>query len=235
MKKFFRIFSLIAFAGFILVSCEKNIEPSQDSTALDEYYPIQDGKYRIYEVKDTAFLAAGAEETKSLRKEYTYGSEIDLVGRTISRLEIHTSADSLFSQDSTYTFTFSELWTQYQDEKYVERTEGNIRYLILKRPIDLNLMWDANIYNNLGEEEYEYTNLDSTVVLKNHIFQNCVVILQRYRKTLISDIFTYEVYAKGIGKIIRYDRYIKYNIRGSTVTIDASSYVHEEYLVDHNF
>ncbi len=193
-------------------------------------YPIEQGKYRIYQVIDTTYTTQGSVPKMYFKKELTDSNETDLKNRIISRLNIlkGNSLDSL---------TFSELWTQYKNGTWAERIEGNTKFLVLKFPVKKNETWNGNEMNNLGAENYTYLNIDTTVTINGITYNNCVFVLQRLNKnSLLSEIETYEIYARGIGKIKRYDNFKKYNINpNGTRSLTTDSYFYEETLLEHNY
>jgi len=119
MNKLLHFFSLLILFSFL--ACNRKIEYEFPDLNL---YPIQKGKYRIYQVIDTTYTTQGSIPKFYYKKEETDSNETDLKNRTISRLNIYKGnhLDSL---------TFSELWTQYKDANWAERIEGNTKYLVL--------------------------------------------------------------------------------------------------------
>jgi hypothetical protein len=225
MNKLIHFFSLLILFSFL--ACNRKIEYEFPDLNL---YPIQKGKYRIYQVIDTTYTTQGSIPKFYYKKEETDSNETDLKNRTISRLNIYKGnhLDSL---------TFSELWTQYKDAKWAERIEGNTKYLVLKFPVKLNDSWNGNEFNNNGIENFVYLNIDTTVTINNITYPHCVYVQQRLNNTsLLNEINTYEIYAPGIGKIKRYDNYKKYNLNpNGTRSLTTDSYFYEETLLEHNY
>ena len=170
------------------------------------------------------------------KKEVTEGTETDLLGREVSKLWLYTSPDSL---GSNYSWSFSELWTQWADDQNAERIEGNKRLWVLRLPPYQGSTWNGNFYNNEGAQTYEYINLDTTVTIQGTTYENCVYVLQvPFRQPVEQQggaIFiiehAYEIYAPGIGKIVRY---CKYFVAQDGVP-ESESKVYYEELVSHNF
>jgi hypothetical protein len=225
MNKLIHFFSLLILFSFL--ACNRKIEYEYPDLNL---YPIQKGKYRIYQVIDTTYTTQGSIPKFYYKKEETDSNETDLKNRTISRLNIYKGnhLDSL---------TFSELWTQYKDANWAERIEGNTKYLVLKFPVKLNDSWNGNEFNNNGIENFVYLNIDTTVTINNITYPHCVYVQQRLNNTsLLNEINTYEIYAPGIGKIKRYDNYKKYNLNpNGTRSLTTDSYFYEETLLEHNY
>lgn len=221
------LWSLFALIFLLSMGCNRKIEHEFPDLNL---YPIIQGKYRIYQVVDTTYNTQGSIPKFYYKKELTDSNETDLKNRTISRLNIYlgNSLDSL---------TFSELWTQYLDGAWAERIEGNTKFLVLKFPVKLNDSWNGNEFNDLGKENFTYLNTDTTVIINGVTYPNCVFVQHRLNNSsLLTEINTYEIYARGIGKIKRYDNYKKYNLNSNgTRTLTTDSYFYEETLLEHNY
>lgn len=229
--KYIKLFAwkaLIFVIIFILnLGCNRKIEYEFPDWDL---YPIIQGKYRIYQVIDTTYTTQGSVPKFYYKKELTDSNEVDLKNRVISRLNI-------FRGNTLDSLTFSELWTQYRDGSWAERIEGNTKYLVLKFPVKKNVSWNGNEFNNQGNENFIYLNIDTTVVVNGITYPHCVYVQQRLNSnSLLTEIKTYEIYAKGIGKIKRYDNYKKYNLNpNGTRSLTTDSYFYEETLLEHNY
>ena len=132
------------------------------------------------------------------------------------------------------------MWTQYADDEFYERTEGNTRYLVMRNPPYPGSTWNGNLYNNLDAESYEFLNLDTAVTLNGVTYDNCVFIEQQEFYKPVQDSlgpifiieYAYEIYAPGIGKIVRYFK--NYVLRDG-IPDDEESLIYYEELVAHNY
>lgn len=248
MRKYVRI--SIFLLGLVLLSsaCRREYDPVSEEVKL--VYPIEEGKFRTYFVIDTIYASATLEEAKTYyKRELTDGTELDLLDREVSKLWIHTSADTMGQAipNPVYNWQFSELWTQYLSENYAERIEGNQRYLVLKWPPYEGSTWNGNLYNNGDVQTYQYMNIDTTVTVQGKTYEHCVYVLQvPFRMPVIktpgapSPPFfliehAYEIYAPKIGKIVRYSKYYEEQTVNGSLNIDENSRIYLEELVDHNY
>ncbi|MCS7075024.1 MAG: hypothetical protein NZ108_11200, partial [Bacteroidia bacterium] len=219
---------LFVLSLLFLLACNRKL----DLIEPKDYYPIIDGKYRIYAVKDSNYITTGAVSRFYYQKELTNGTELDLMNRTVSKLEIQRS-------DSLSNFQFFQVWTQYKNREAAERIEGNTKYVVLRFPVFRGKTWDGNQYNNFGVMNYQYLSIDTTVTVGGKTYSNCVWVLRRQSDpdSRQYNFLSYEIYAPGIGKIKQYDRYIEYIIReGRPPQIDSDkSFHHEEELLEHNY
>lgn len=230
--------SLVIF----LSACKKEYDPVPEY--LDDMYPIVDGKYRTYYVIDTLYNTEEAElATTYYKRELTDGSELDLLDRDVSKLWIYISPDSVDSAGTRYyDYQYADLWTQYKDESYAERIEGNIRYLVLRQPPVEESSWNGNLYNSKGSQTYRVLSHDSTVTIQGQVYNNCVVVEQQeFRQAgsptgpLFIEEYAFEIYAPGIGKIARYYKFYQTQEQSGQQVVDPESRVYIEELVGHNY
>ncbi len=212
--------------AFLLVACVRKIEVSPPKGS--ELFPVTIGLYRIYEVWDTTFTTTDTIFKHYFVYEKLTGTEKDINGRTLYRLERYESP--------TYpgNFTFRELWTLYKSTTHAERREGNTRYVVLEFPVELNKSWDGNRFNDFDPEFYRYVNVDTTVTIQQNTFQNCVMVLQRHVEgSILQEIHTYELYAPEVGMIKRYDRMLLWDYDGNNRILSTDSYMTRIELVDY--
>jgi hypothetical protein len=225
-------------AALLATGCNRDLDPV--APCLNEIYPVQDGKFRIYHVTDTVYATTSSqlfEDKTYFKKEETLGNEDDLLGRVVSKLYLYKSPDTL--PPDVYRWTFSELWTQYSGGGFAERIEGNVRYLVLRIPPYEFSTWNGNLYNNQEVQTYQYLNLDTTVTIQGHTYTNCVYVLQvPYRRpvanrggTYFLEEHAYEIYAPKIGKIVRYAKFYE----EQNGVAEPESRVYHEELVTHNY
>ncbi len=238
------LLSLIALS----TGCKREYDPvSEEAKSI---YPVQDGKFRTYFVVDTTYASATLEEARTYyKRESTDGTELDLLDRDVSKLWIYTSEDTIGNAvpNPIYNWKFDQLWTQYLSDNYAERIEGNTRYLVLKWPPYEGSTWNGNLFNNQDVQTYQYMNLDTTVTVQGKTYEHCVYVLQvPFRMPVIKTPggpappfflieHAYEIYAPNIGKIVRYSKFYEEQYINGSLTIDESSRIYLEELVDHNY
>lgn len=244
------LLALLAVQG-----CVRSLDPSPNGWSL---YPMADGKYRIYEVIDTSYsLALLPQDADTVfgntyydlvikryyKKELSRQIETDLLDRPATVLDIYLAPwqdGGAIPADTS--FVFEERWTQYRDEQYAERIEGNIKFRVLRFPLAPGIKWNGNAYNEQGDETFYYTNADTAMQVADTLLPGCVIVRQRLRGPILSeDVLTWEAYAPGVGKIERHDRYMIFDLEsdpqsGSIIqTLSTVSYRYHERLVAHNY
>lgn len=247
MMKHLKFAAFLLLLGVGMSACRKDYDPVPATAKT--IFPIQDGKFRIYHVIDTAYASATLEEVRTYyRREMTDGTETDLLDREVSKLWLHTSTDTIGTPAAPiYDWRFYELWTQYLGESYAERIEANTRKLVLRWPPYEGSTWNGNLYNNAEDQTYEYINIDTTVIVQGKTYEHCVYVLQvPFRMPVIKNPsgppppfflieHAYEIYAPNIGKIVGYYKYYEEQVINSQVQIDPESRIYLEELVDHNY
>ena len=221
----------------VLMNCTETKDVLLPHT--EEILPIEKGKSRISFVTEISYDARGRNfpiVAQYYKKEEIGDSIIDLLGRTVNRIQTYRSPAS---RGTNYQFVTNRVWTIYKDPaenniRYAERTEDNVRFVILKFPVYAGLEWNGNLFNALEPQRYTYQHLDTTVTVGTQTFENCVMVVEKADTiSQISYKFAYSIYAPGVGLIKKYD---------STDVADgpngefnaANSFVYKEFIVEHN-
>lgn len=130
---------------------------------------------------------------KEVNESYFYDNE----GRKCIRLE------RLRKDHDTTSWFLSDVWTACVTNKWVEKTEENVKYIKLTFPLKEGAFWDGNISNTLEETEYSIENLHNPYSIEGFSFDSTVIVMQKEDKSLISQELQYEIYAKNIGMIFK--------------------------------
>jgi hypothetical protein len=226
---------VLTFCLVLAIACERTLPVNEvDRT----YFPTDSAKYRTYAVFSKSYNPADSVQKFFYKRELHEQQELDLNNRLrrVVRIE-ETPYDSLgFQAYNPSTLKYKQLWQFWSTADHSLRTEGNITYAILGYPILINRKWNGNQYNSFGTAQYQYRNIDTTVTLNGRTYAKCLFVVHRQNKSLVSDVYTYELYAPNIGKIARFDRFLTYEIRGNVGQRDitSESYEYLETLLEHN-
>ena len=104
--------------------------------------------------------------------------------------------------DTTNWF-LKDVWFANVTASKAEKVEENQRYIKLSFPVVAGKTWNGNAYNTFDDWEYEYQNIDKSMVMNGLTFDSTVVVQQFNQLTLINQIFSKEVYAKNVGMIYK--------------------------------
>lgn len=176
----YRVLQFALFTATVaFVACTKEKE-SNVFTGYS-YYPANIGHELIYDVDSIVKSdVTGIVDSFQFQIREVVESEFkDNEGRPTLRLERYkrlTPADP---------WIIYRVWTANVSLKNVERKEENITYIKLVFPPSLNLKWNGNIKNTLGEQIYRVTsvnapdninglNFDSTLTVVQNDFDDCI-------------------------------------------------------------
>ncbi|WP_439585426.1 hypothetical protein [Dyadobacter bucti] len=180
---------------FILFSCgDSNIETQNPS----DYFPLQVGRFVIYDVKvetysagkDTPTLSSWQEKDQVIDEEL---SDSDFQQFTIGRFRRDGNAD------------FWQKTTEYRVRKFREKIltimDGQTFFSILY-PINSASEWNGNTYNNLDKELYRYSDIGVPQTIAGQSFNQTMLVIERQDSSAINKYVGIKQYALGVGLIL---------------------------------
>lgn len=167
-----------------------------------EYCRYEIGSERVYWVDSVHY---SRQQNKTFRfnylvKEQVTGYMTDNEGRQVQRLE------EWYSWDTGKNYQFRKAKTLLVNNYGAEWMEDNRKFLRLSFPIKGNYKWDANLYNNLGKQDYAYEKVEQPFNTGFLNFPLTVGVKQQYDSTLIYVNESREVYGKDAGLIYKVKR-----------------------------
>ncbi len=232
-----------------LFSCTKQTQ-TLSLPSLNDYYPTQTGKSFIYRLDSTLYISFGTivKINSYLAKDSIAGTFQDNQGRTsyiVHRYLTDTLQQQPFVFNSDYYITPTSTNIQVVDA-------SNLRFIKLAAPITMGTTWQGNSYISTSADtlsyltgwQYQYQNINMPdTVLSGSIDSTITVIgvnmpptVQPFDPTLYqSNLYSAEVYAKGIGLIYKEFSYWVWQPLGSiTPGYTADSYGIKLSLISHN-
>ena len=240
------------------LACRSELaEPLDDSIYGYEYYPLEVGKFRIYEVDSIQFDLGSNDLPIQDSARYYVREEIvekfvDQTDEDIYRLERYRSV----SPEGPWSI--QDVITQSRSTNQSFYTENNLRLINLTFPVEKGTRWDGSAFIKddiivfiRGEAlemfkgwEYEVLSVDSTETVGDNTYDAVATIQQADSDNIIELRYAQEKYAKGIGLVRRerriLDSYCKYigtneNCFGKPWRdIAGRGFILRETLVDHN-
>lgn len=212
-----RIFySLILVLIFFQSSCKKQDE-ILDAEKIEDYYPLQIGKYITYTLDSTVYINLG---TKKETRSYVIQDKIDSVitdnlGRPSYRIKRMIRSNTNSAQWINLT---SFLVTP--DSMRIEMVEDNQRYIKMIEPIRNGFGWNGHVYINttsfpelqyLDQWRYEYQDVKMPKQYNSLSFPETITIEQRSdtlgnpsNKSFFFEVnIAKEVYAKKVGLVFK--------------------------------
>ena len=202
----------ILFAS-VFLSCESKTKTLDDSLFGYEYYPLEIGKYWVYQLDSTIIDDQGAKIIKSknyIREEVT-DSYLNEENETIFKIQ-RSISDSLYG-----TYRITDIWTAEMTETAAFRVEENLRFIKMVFPVNLDKSWVGNLFDNLtqvdvaGEKIWVYKDwgeyrIDQYGVdrqINGKLYKDVVKVEQADHDFAIERRFSVEYYAANIGMIER--------------------------------
>jgi hypothetical protein len=168
------------------------------------YYPIEIGTYRVYNVTEISHFDGTAQnaihDTDHYQiKEYLESEFIDGEGRTSIRIE-------RYRRDSAnHPWVISDVWWAHRGASRLEQNEENEKFIKLVFQVDKGDVWDGNAENSRTRQDYETLDKDVPYALNGFSFDSTITILQNdFRDGVLFHEFEYEIYARNVGMIKKY-------------------------------
>lgn len=178
------------------------------------YFPLDSGRYCIYEVDSIVYNETFANDTTSwLVREMVTDTFYDAEGRlnySIERARRLTDAD---------TWEVVDVWFAAQVDGKIEKVENNLRFIKLASPLLNNVEWDGNAYlggledipfdyecNRLSYYEgwnYRYQSIAEPFTVGGMQFPNTVTVIQEGDSNLIWYDYAKEIFAEDVGLIYK--------------------------------
>ncbi|MGN6533691.1 MAG: hypothetical protein ACTHK0_18260 [Ginsengibacter sp.] len=205
----------------MLASCKKE-NANFTSESINDYFPLQVGKYITYDLDSTVFTNFGQNiSVNHYQAQYRVDSKsTDNSGRpsyTISRY---------LRQDSTQSWTIDNVFTAVVDSKSVEFIEDNLRFIKLMLPIKEGFSWKGNSYlpdnpypsynwssnDFMSDWDYTYDSVGAPLTINSIKIDTTVKVLETDEKVgdpvsqpdgYADRTYSVEKYGKGIGLIYR--------------------------------
>lgn len=97
-----------------------------------------------------------------------------------------------------------DVWTQKRTSTTAERVEENERFVKLEFPVSEGGTWNGNAFNNRGALQYKYINVGKFADVGILQFDNTLTVQQKNNINLVDQEVFYEIYAHGIGMVLRH-------------------------------
>lgn len=201
MRKIF----CIAIILLIVFACKKK----SDNTPVDfgyDFYPIQTGHFIEYDVLEIEHdtLAAVKHDTSRYQLRIVFGDTIlDLENEVAQRY-------SRYVRDSSnQSWNFKDLWTTKISGNRAELVEENQRKIKLVFRPTYDKEWDMNVFNDLDEQLCEYSDIDIAYEINGFHFDKALIVQEADFKSLIDYHQAYSVYARGVGLVRKYYKWLE--------------------------
>lgn len=231
MKKY-QFYLIILSASILWSGCKKQID-TFSSSPLNDYYPLQVGKYITYNLDSTVYVNFG--QTKNI-VTYQVQDRVDAQitdnsGRIAYRVLrfIRKNATAEWSSNNTFMVV--------PGENTIEYVEDNLRFQKLKFPVSEGFSWKGNSYLPANPYpsydfasaftdgwEYTYDSVNAPIVLGALTIDSTIKVAQIDESlgqdpqdpgtTYAEGTYSIEKYGKGIGLI--YKEFLHWEYQGGS-------------------
>lgn len=167
-----------------------------------KYYPIKIGNFVSYEITETVY----ALQKKPRITSYQIKDRIESVFRQgmNGRPNVY-KVNRYQRKNGKYKWELKSVWTFWRDGRRVIRTESGTSHVVLTFPIEAGKIWNGNIFNNLGRQNYEITKPKGTYVPtgRNLVFEETVTVQESQDSSAVKKNVSNAIYAKDVGLIYR--------------------------------
>ena len=195
--KYYSLLILLLSVRFF-VACSKGEEPVPVDYGYD-YYPLKIGNEWVYDVS-VIELTTLEEDTTNYQLKEVVEESVD-GGDEENFLLYRYKRDDEFD-----VWVMDSIWSVKKEEKYLVKTENNIRYQKLTFPLSLGLSWDGNVWNTFDENEYSVVGINQAYNVNGESYDEVLEVEHYVEQNLITSIENREYYGKGIGLIEIYKK-----------------------------
>ncbi len=211
-------FACFCLGILLMTACSERqtLEPSPINTAQYAYFPLEMGKYVIYQVDSILFdFAPGGgtikDSSTTFVREQVSDTIRDNTGQLLYTIERYERSAN------TEPWIFKNVQTASRTATQAIRTENNWRYLKLVFPLNRRSEWDGNLWIDKNREIefsgermrpftnwlYEVDSIDIPAMVGPFSFDSTLLITEADDVNVIERRFSRARYAKHIGLVWR--------------------------------
>lgn len=195
--------------AFVAISCDESfVTPDPEARGLN-YYPLEVGNYRVYNVTDIKYQHNVATEERFQMREWVADSFLDQTNTLTYKIirSIRPNAQSEWLDDSVMTLV--------KTNNHVILTKDNTKYVKLVFPVEEGKTWQPDMFNvrnyESGRKEVAtYSAVDKPS--ESGAFEETVTVKQEGKfyspDAGVDD--RQEVYARGVGLVYRLFKRLDY-------------------------
>ncbi|GAB3813734.1 hypothetical protein [Pontibacter rugosus] len=194
---------LLAMLTGVITACEETfVEPDPKAMGYD-YYPLEIGDYRVYNVTDIKFRSNVGDTSRFQIRELVDTSFYDQSNTLNYKIVRAVRADD------TKPWVEDSVMTVLKSNGSVLLTQNNTTFVKLVFPVKENKTWAGDAFNNnvinVDEKEpYTYTNVGESYTVRGQVFDKTATVIQgNPTNNLVQLNDRKEVYAEGVGRIYR--------------------------------
>jgi hypothetical protein len=199
------VYILAALALILVFSCQKKKDPPVNPDLGEAYYPTTIGRYIVYDVDSIIFNEFTYDSTfyKYQIKEKIEEAYTDAQGKPALKMARYIKKYSAAKSYTAMPWVIKCVWQVNVTAKDVQVVEENVRFVKLIFPVKQSSIWNGNAWNTNEEWDYIYSYVDIQESINSISFPKTLCVTQKSFRTLISDQYYIEKYAKDVGLVYR--------------------------------
>lgn len=187
----------VVIVMMITLICACNEQKDIDPNTLGyNYYPINIGQYKIYDVEEIIYQVIGFDTSIYQLREAIFDSisSADQVTYLLRRDK---------RDNSSMEWEADSVWTVTKTANFLAINENNIPFIKLTFPVRNNGEWDGNSLNSRSELIYYYQPLATSIIDSIDATDHIRVIIEDIPQNIVNQDLRSEVYARGVGLVIK--------------------------------
>ena len=222
MERFLKIKKRSSYHYFwfvLFISCQpidyENIPYYQN------YFPLEIGNEKEFLITRITHNSFGKDTNSYFLKELITEKFNDLEGDTVYRLERYSKADSNTS------YTIKDVWTTKLNYNNALLTEENEIFTKLIFPLNINVFWNGNAFNNRPYQEYTLESIHAPYQNQLFSFDSSLTVIQSYKLNLLEYESAKEVYVSSVGLVYKEDIEVKFVPGNQNIIEEGYEYYQE--------
>ncbi|RTQ45710.1 hypothetical protein EJV47_24810 [Hymenobacter gummosus] len=205
-------------AGLLLGACDNTTEAPLEMGK--DYYPLKVGAERVFDVEDKVWRNNQVVTTPSQVREQLTETYRDAAGVLTYKLvrSSRTADTNPWRLDSVFTLTVND--------KSLLLTRSNLRTVELVFPVRNGAEWNRNAFNTLdplGALNRRYEEVGSAQTVAGRSYDNTATVYDELQDNLFYLDVQRQVYAKGVGPVLREVRKLNYCQGGSSCAVSQTN------------
>ena len=187
---------IILFGVFFLTQCKKEAKAPID--LKKGYFPLKLNSVIIYDVDSTIYDDFSSQKTQYLfeLKDIAVSEIPETAGRKTFLFERYKRKNN---EEWIFQRAFTRTLIDLRGEEFLD----NQRFVRLIFPPEKDKRWNGNTYNNIGYQEYFFTDANISQTINSIAFDSTVIIKQIDEFNAIREDYASETYANHIGLVKR--------------------------------
>ncbi|HEX8528872.1 MAG TPA: hypothetical protein VF646_02580 [Cytophagales bacterium] len=190
---------LLLLLPVLLAACDTREIAVDPARAGYDYFPLRAGQSAVYAVESIQYRTGRPADTSRYQvREVVQAPVTDLAGE--EAFVIHRYYRPLGS--TTWKADPDSVWTAKRNPHLATRTENNVTFVKLSFPLDKNLAWNGNAFNDRGDDRYRVTAWNQPYDAGTATYENTLTVEQHNEADeCVKKNVQYEVYARGVGLV----------------------------------